>query len=300
MCEELNVEKECNDCQKLLCLKCSIKHSKNKGHTIIDYQKVQKCEFHIGFKKEFFCKTCLTEICKGCLNVIDGIHKSHDFVKLIDEEKSFTEKITKMNFEKKKEELRNKIIECERDLKSIEIIEDKKQPLVERYKRMVIFDPSSNKKSKEYKGIYQNEILISDLKRDGWRIIYEHDYAHPTTFDEIYFYDSSGFYCVGAYETNQDKLILCAFGDQNIFKENKLTGFCEILCNDVFWYLRKGSSFGFSDKKEISLFQADTMNGDKRLSWHLEGSGGYRIGDMINLNNSKQYNKIILYIKKLN
>ena len=36
---------------------------------------------------------------------------------------------------------------------------------------------------------------------------------------------------------------------------------------------------------------------EKRLSWHLDGSGGYRIGDILDLNDSTEYEKIFLFLE---
>ena len=64
--------------------------------------------------------------------------------------------------------------------------------------------------------------------------------------------------------------------------------------NSVFWYCHKNKSFGFSDAENINLNSADTIDGEKRLSWHLHSNWGcYRIGNLRDIGKSKDYRKKI-------
>ena len=65
--------------------------------------------------------------------------------------------------------------------------------------------------------------------------------------------------------------------------------------NGVYWYHWKNQSFGFSDTKNIQLGSADLADGTHKLSWHLTGRGGYRIGEIKNLNGSDMFEKLIFY-----
>lgn len=68
--------------------------------------------------------------------------------------------------------------------------------------------------------------------------------------------------------------MICAFGNQNIFKEtHSKKKAVKHNDNEVYWYCVRDESFGFSDTEDIDLNAADTIDGEKRLSWHLEGIG---------------------------
>jgi hypothetical protein len=66
--------------------------------------------------------------------------------------------------------------------------------------------------------------------------------------------------------------------------------------NGAYWYRYSGYSFGFAGNQSINLGSADTnsINPTERLSWHLHSSGGWRIGELTNLNSNSQYYKIII------
>ena len=67
--------------------------------------------------------------------------------------------------------------------------------------------------------------------------------------------------------------------------------------NSVFWYCSRkvnSQSFGFSDAENININNFDTINGEKRLSWLLLNNRGcWRIGNLKNLEKSKDYRKKI-------
>jgi hypothetical protein len=63
----------------------------------------------------------------------------------------------------------------------------------------------------------------------------------------------------------------------------------------VHWYNYGSNSFGFSLHSSISLNSADTEISvcNYRLSWHMQGSGGYRAG--CNTDPDASYRKMVLY-----
>lgn len=65
--------------------------------------------------------------------------------------------------------------------------------------------------------------------------------------------------------------------------------------NGVYWYHWKSHSFGFSSTIDINLGSADLADGTHKLSWHLTGRGGYRLGEIKNLNESDMFEKLIFY-----
>lgn len=61
-------------------------------------------------------------------------------------------------------------------------------------------------------------------------------------------------------------------------------------------YFIEKKSFGFADHENLFLQDADTTVGEKRLSWNLNGSGGYRCGNFMNLYDNDEMKKVILYL----
>jgi hypothetical protein len=43
------------------------------------------------------------------------------------------------------------------------------------------------------------------------------------------------------------------------------------------------------------LGSADLCDGTKRVSWHLTGRGGYRVGEIKNLNESINFEKLVFW-----
>jgi hypothetical protein len=67
--------------------------------------------------------------------------------------------------------------------------------------------------------------------------------------------------------------------------------------NGSAWYYAPEYSFGFAQAgASIEQDAADVVNGNDRLSWHAEEGNmdvGYRIGDLLNLNESADYTRAI-------
>lgn len=137
-CEEEVVSYQCDDCQKLLCRKCSKDHTEKKKHKLSLYIKSERCYEHNGMKEEFVCLECLIEICKGCLNPVDGKHKDHKFGSIIEEsnliktDKSLTEMQNKLDNEI--EELEKEILENKKKKSQIEMIFKEEGTFIQRYK----------------------------------------------------------------------------------------------------------------------------------------------------------------------
>ncbi|CAE8590396.1 unnamed protein product, partial [Polarella glacialis] len=67
--------------------------------------------------------------------------------------------------------------------------------------------------------------------------------------------------------------------------------------NDAQWYLDPGRAFGFAaseDAIERRRGGADVGSGGERLSWHLDGNGGYRAGWTECLNSDSSWRKLVL------
>lgn len=66
--------------------------------------------------------------------------------------------------------------------------------------------------------------------------------------------------------------------------------------NAAWWYFSKKRSFGFSPTSRIEQENADRFNKTDRLrlSWHINNQvGGYRLGNITDLNDSEKYKKYI-------
>jgi len=63
----------------------------------------------------------------------------------------------------------------------------------------------------------------------------------------------------------------------------------------AWWYFTPGMSMGYAPKEELSQVMADPSGdeGDLRLSWHLNGEGGWRAGDEKHLSKSTEVFKYI-------
>ena len=111
--------------------------------------------------------------------------------------------------------------------------------------------------------------------------------------------------CVGAIKkADPNNLVICAFGPASIlhnYTNSQVQAFIpERFKNtkySVYWYHYKNKSFGFSHFPEVNLNSADTRDDQYRLSWHLQGLGGYRCGSIKDLNADKEYHKVIYWRK---
>ena len=67
--------------------------------------------------------------------------------------------------------------------------------------------------------------------------------------------------------------------------------------NDVWWYRTDNYSFGFAPSPDVSQYRADSLypRDERRLSWHLQGDGGWRAGGVCDLNGETPWRKLILY-----
>ena len=147
--------------------------------------------------------------------------------------------------------------------------------------------------------IYQN-VSIENLQLSQWKLVHNVFYNEPTTFEYLEQlkkeFSCEQIACVGAVSaTNPNILILGAVDKlKNILRETFDKYKAIKGENEVYWYNMKGRSFGFSDQEKINLNSPDTEEGEKRLSWlNYNYYGGYRIGNLKVLYNSKDYRKMI-------
>jgi len=144
-----------------------------------------------------------------------------------------------------------------------------------------------------------HDISLSSLS-PSWSIIYDFPYSHVTTVEELQALKSQ---CkkqiiVGAIQGNSSKILkIAAMGPSNILLLNSPRN-QPMKYGNVHWYLTPEYSFGFAPSTTtINCFRADrrkTDNSENRLSWHLNGCGGYRAGAARILNRNNKWRKIIM------
>jgi len=130
----------------------------------------------------------------------------------------------------------------------------------------------------------------------SWNRIYYQEYSHKTKLSDIQAAKGMGTYiAVGAHKKNSKVLQLVGVGTTN----NALNMTRQDVTTQdgtVYWYCCDPRSFGFADRRDVALEQADTTEGELRLSWHLTNQPGYRIGNVTIADSStdqKEWFKVI-------
>jgi hypothetical protein len=139
----------------------------------------------------------------------------------------------------------------------------------------------------------QDYILTSNIKIDelfiqGFQTVYDQLYSHNTTENELNDVKSKcnkdSIICIGGADSN-NKLLLVSCGlCLNILTAT--TPNQPRLVNGAWWYFTPGKSFGFAPNSTINQDRADNFgckykgycDDPKRLSWDLDGTGGWRLG----------------------
>ena len=151
-------------------------------------------------------------------------------------------------------------------------------------------------------GILRN-LSVNSLLQMGFKLGFCELYSYKNSFDEfIDKYSSKKYVILGGKEKGEDRMTIAAMGEpKEIFKETMNDRECHCH-NGVYWYFMKGKAIGFSFSPRIYLYNADWIEGeehrdfeDERLSWHLTGNGGWRLGKIVKLSESNVYEKVLLY-----
>ena len=143
--------------------------------------------------------------------------------------------------------------------------------------------------------IWLNSVTLHDLSLMTCH--YEAPYHHPTSNLDL---DSvpahAEWLFVGAREAGSHSVALGAFGRREevlaVTPQNQPHRH-----NDVWWYRTSSYSFGFSPTQDVSQYRADALQprDERRLSWHLQGDGGWRAGGVCDLNGQTAWRKVVLY-----
>ncbi|TCI02911.1 PEP-CTERM sorting domain-containing protein [Corallincola luteus] len=149
----------------------------------------------------------------------------------------------------------------------------------------------------------QNDVAVSTVTNDwGWSECYSATYATPmgTTVDDELANCSGDYLMLAARRTGSDVFeVLAAAGWDDVLTDtgaanNDVT----TTANGAEWYYADGWSWGFAGLgDDVNKFECDTAAASERdrLCWHtLNGVGGYRAGSYLGLNNSTDWEKVIL------
>ena len=140
----------------------------------------------------------------------------------------------------------------------------------------------------------------------GWQSVYDEPYSHRTKDDELAERCKDfKLLLVGARKVGETAFSLCAVAPPAVvFRKTEDDETHEH--RGVHWYRQDDESMGFAPSAEVNLSAADTTNsgyagedvddqddGRRRLSWHLDSSGGWRAGLAADLDGS-EWRKVIL------
>ena len=133
-------------------------------------------------------------------------------------------------------------------------------------------------------------IKINELLNKGFKKVYDQLYSHAVTINELNSIKSQcnkdSIICVGGAD-NYNTLLLVSCGScLDILTTTPLIQ--PRLVNGAWWYFTPGRSFGFAPNSNIFQGSADHIDcgniphtnckDSNRLSWHLNGWSGYRLG----------------------
>ena len=103
--------------------------------------------------------------------------------------------------------------------------------------------------------------------------------------------------CVGGSDSVNDPFTLRVVACANCLSVTTQTSLNQpMFYGAAYWYFTDGQSFGFSPTNTINQYNADStdLNSNLRVSWHLLGNvGGWRLGNITNLNDDLNYYKKI-------
>jgi len=155
-------------------------------------------------------------------------------------------------------------------------------------------------------GIARN-VSLSKMISSGYSLVSDQTYSYMTNSVEMSDFGkrctSSSYMCLGGGRIGSDIMDLVGCGNcLTILKRTPLN--TPTFNSGAYWYFSDETSIGFSDTnliKQSSADTADCVNGsfnsclnEKKLSWHLGSSGGWRLGKITELNSSTAYKKYIL------
>lgn len=163
--------------------------------------------------------------------------------------------------------------------------------------------------------ISTNSLHLKRFQKAGFEVKYLKNYGTVTGDDELTAIyescDANTDIVVGGGISATQMVTLFAKADcREVFaKTNIASNATKSNYGDTYWYYAPGKTFGFSPNKLVVLGEADQCDnscggaadgngGDRRLSWHVELNGGFRLGNKMNLNKNNNYFKVIMTRKR--
>jgi hypothetical protein len=147
-------------------------------------------------------------------------------------------------------------------------------------------------------GILQ-DVSLDTLIADGWIVAYCEPFSHVTPKHVIENSCRGNMIGLG-YRKASDKNVLCLvafapklqlFSTETAARADRATAL-----HGAYWYHVSGQCMGFSDSPQIKLRKADMMDGNMRMSIHVDGLyAGYRAGAEKNLQEREDLEKVILW-----
>ena len=139
----------------------------------------------------------------------------------------------------------------------------------------------------------QSDIAVGSLAGASCHVCYDQPYSHSTTESDIETCKSARgadtWLAMGAKSSSgassYTRLAYIKDSDFVIDTESISTAYYS---NGAYWYYFPGRGLGFAPSSTADLSNADIHNRDSgdcalRLSWHMTGAGGWRVGCIVSL-----------------
>lgn len=145
---------------------------------------------------------------------------------------------------------------------------------------------------------FHQDLPYAWLEENGWQKLYEEPYLHVTRSSDLEIPVDAVEIFMGGMATSSDTIQLAAVGPPQALEttaRNSPTKY-----GSVWWYHTPAFSVGFSKNPNLEQRNADagTVDAEFRLSWHLDGNSGYRLGETTYFNsreNAKESLKLLYY-----
>jgi len=144
----------------------------------------------------------------------------------------------------------------------------------------------------------RTDVKISDMY--GWTLFFCKPYSHPTTMEDFRSHAlGSSILLLAARRTGADHLAVAAMGNADVITAERDEDTTR-LHNGVHWYCRRTISVGFAPSEVVALRFADVHDWScpLRLSWLLDGNGGWRAGNACYLPNSSEWEKVMFFANR--
>jgi len=147
----------------------------------------------------------------------------------------------------------------------------------------------------------QQNVALSTVLGGGWSLCYSATYSVSlgnSALDEVAGCGGGpgNNIMLAGRATGSDTLLLLAQAPYaDVFFNTGINSNVTHNANGSEWYYSDNYSWGFTGAgQSVAKGQCDTLSGTDRLCLHtIAGSGGWRVGNVTNLNDSRDYEKLI-------